>query len=291
MTDKKIKIWQNDKNIHSYIRPYLIDCDTPRPAVLILPGGGYNIVCEPSEGAPVAKKFNSLGIHAFVLNYRAAPDIFPAAQTDAMRALRIIRANAEKWRINANAVGVCGFSAGGHLSVSLGSDMVDNIQALGNDEYDSYRRRPDFIIAGQGVLTFRDCKIGSIETAGYLLGKKNLSETELDSIAPDLHVNNSTPPTFLWHTFSDQVVDYRASIYLAQELRKHEVPCELHIFPQGDHGILLGVNTPDVSQWPELAARFIATQTAEKKTPPECYTHIYQCDITGTYPGKLREKN
>ena len=116
MNKEKIMLWQPETDIVSYMRPYLLDTDTPRGAVLILPGGGYRIVCEPSEGAPVAKKFNSLGFHAFVLNYRVEPNTCPSAQIDAMRALQIIRANASKWNIDPDVVGTCGFSAGANHS-------------------------------------------------------------------------------------------------------------------------------------------------------------------------------
>ena len=291
MNKEKIMLWQPEKNIHSYIRPYLIDTNEPRGAVLILPGGGYRIVCEPSEGAPVAKKFNSLGLHAFVLNYRVEPNTFPSAQIDAMRALQIIRANAAKWNIKPNVVGTCGFSAGGHLSASLGSSLVDNVQYSGGDEADNYKRLPDFIISGQGVLSFRERR--NEYNAMRLLGKSDVTEVtqeEMDTLAVEYFVTEKTPPCFIWHTFADKVVPFTSSIYFAEALRKHNVPCQLQIFARGDHGILLGLDTPDVSNWPELAAKFIAEYTSEEPTPQEHYTHFYQCDATGTYPGELREE-
>ena len=283
-------LWKPEMQIASYMRPYLLDTDEPRGAVLILPGGGYRIVCEPSEGAPVAKKFNSLGLHAFVLNYRVEPHTFPAAQIDAMRALQIIRANADKWHIDPNVVGTCGFSAGGHLSASLGCSLVDDVQYSGGDEADNYKRLPDFIIAGQGVLSFRDRR--NEFNAARLLGKGEVPVTqqEMDTLAPEYFVNEKTPPCFIWHTFADKVVPFTSSIYFAEALRKYNVPCQLQIFARGDHGILLGMDTPDVSNWPELAVKFIAEYTSVNGTPQEYYTHFYQCDVTNTYPGELREE-
>lgn len=284
---EKIFIWDRKSGIKSYIRPYLIDTEKPHGAVLILPGGGYHVVCEPSEGEPVAKGFNELGLHAFVLNYRVDPDRFPLPQTDAMRALKFIRGNAAKWNLRSGQLGVCGFSAGGHLAASIGTSMVENIDVSAGDEYDSFSARPDFIIAGQGVLSFAD-DVNEV-TANYLLGPDH-PYSERIKLSPELCVTDKTPPTFLWHTFTDQIVPYRCSVLFAEALKKHNVPCELHIFPRGDHGILRGLNTPDVSQWQKLARVFIAEQTGETVTPKEHYTHFYQCDASGTYPGKLREE-
>ena len=78
-------------------------------------------------------------------------------------------------------------------------------------------------------------------------------------------------------------------VLFAQALKAHQVPCELHIFAAGDHGILLGMDTPDVSQWPQLAKTFIETHTGTVRTPRENYTHKHQCEATHTYPGPWRE--
>ena len=99
---------------------FLLPTLTPRPAVLVIPGGGYTSVCEKTEGPPAALAFNRLGFHAFVLNYRVAPNRFPAPLEDAVRAVKIIRAHAEEWKIIPDRIVSCGFSAGGHLAGSLG---------------------------------------------------------------------------------------------------------------------------------------------------------------------------
>ena len=163
------------------------------------------------------------------------------------------------------------------------------MQYSAGDEADNYKRLPDFIIAGQGVLSFRDRRNEC--NAMRLLGKSEVTEVtqeEMDKLAVEYFVTEKTPPCFIWHTFTDKVVPFTSSIYFAEALRKHNVPCQLQIFARGDHGILLGMDTPDVSNWPELAAKFIAEYTAKSGTPQEHYTHFYQCDATGTYPGELR---
>ena len=284
---EKIMLWNQHKNLRSYLKTFLIDTDEPRGAVLITPGGGYRIVCEPSEGAPVAKGFNALGLHAFVLNYRVFPDTYPAPQQDAMRALKIIRAHAEEWKVKKDQLGVCGFSAGGNLAATLGTDLVKNIDASDGDASDRESARPDFIICGQSVLSFKDDR--NQATSRRWLGQ-NLQAEEVLKFSPERHVTADTPPTFLWHTFQDQVVHYTHSFLFAQALTDRNVPCELHIFPNGDHGILLGLDTPDVSQWQRLAVNFIATQTGPVKTPRQNYTHLHQCEASHTYPGELREE-
>ena len=285
---KKIKIWHEDKGIDSFLESYLIDTDKPCPAVMICPGGAYEIICSPSEGRPVAEKFNELGMHAFVLTYRVAPDTFPAPQQDAMRALKIIRANADKWKIAPQSIGVCGFSAGGHLAASLGTTLVENIDASAGDCFDRYSARPDFIITGQGVLAATPAT--DIFTLECLLGHPPTAE-EKEKFSPCNCVNENTPPAFIWHTASDQMIDYNCSILFARALIKHNIPCELHIFPRGRHGVLLGLDTPDVSKWHELARKFIAVQTGEEIIPDENYTHLYQCNASHSYPGAVRKEN
>ena len=111
---EKIYLWKDENIKTAADRPsvtlFLLDTAQKRPAILVIPGGGYGSVCESTEGSPIARKFNALGYHAFVLDYRVAPEVFPAPQLDAMRAMKIIRGNAAKWNIDADKVCCCGFS-------------------------------------------------------------------------------------------------------------------------------------------------------------------------------------
>ena len=125
------------------------------PAVLVIPGGGYGCVCSSTEGFPIAEKFNQLGYHAFVLDYRTAPERFPAPQLDAMRAMKMIRANAGCWNVIPDQVASCGFSAGAHLAGSLGI-LCDDLNASGGDAADDFPHRPDCMILCYGVLVFAD---------------------------------------------------------------------------------------------------------------------------------------
>lgn len=274
---EKIYLWKNasikTQTDRPSITPFLLDDDKIRPAVLVIPGGGYGIVCESTEGSPIAKGFNELGFHAFVLDYRVAPEVFPAPQLDAMRAMKIIRGNAEKWHVDAEKICSCGFSAGGHLSGSLGN-LCDNLDASDGDEFDKYPHVPYAMILCYGVLVFEDWS--HLGTQENLLGKdfRNIRQDySLNTL-----VNDKTPPTFLMHTVCDQMVSFRNSIEFASVMAKYKRPCELLLGYWGDHGMLLGKDTGDVSKWQELAVNFVKTLDEIEKNPEflERYTNHYQ---------------
>ncbi|MDD3886148.1 MAG: polysaccharide deacetylase family protein [Victivallaceae bacterium] len=229
------------------LTPFLLAGKAIRPAVLVIPGGGYGCVCEPSEGSPIARRFNQLGFHAFVLDYRVSPHRWPEPQQDAMAAMRQIRARAAEWHVEPHSVAVCGFSAGAHLAASLGT-LCDRLDAWGKD------CRPDAMLLAYGVLSLESWS--HVETARNLLGE-HLEELGKE-LSTTLHVTAATPPAYVWHTFEDQIVPYRNSVEFAAAMRKAGRPCELHIFPHGPHGMQLGYDCDDIAQWPEQAKLFLA---------------------------------
>ena len=272
-----IPLW-NDTSIKTTtgvpsITPMLLAGDSPRPAVLIIPGGGYGCVCETTEGSPIGKKFNELGYHAFVLDYRTAPDRWPAPQQDAMRAMKIIRANSAKWNIDPSRVYSCGFSAGAHLAGSLGT-ICGTVDASAGDEYDQYSSMPDGMILCYGVLSFTS--YSHHDTIINLLGE--VSEAEAMKKSLPEHVSATTPPTFLMHTICDQAVPFRNSMDFAAAMAAVGRPCQLSLFNWGDHGMLLGLDTLDVKHWPEQAAAFLESVKQIEKDPSyrERYTNPYQ---------------
>ena len=273
---EKIYLWKDQsiktKTDRPSIVPFLID-KPQAPAILIIPGGGYGIVCEPTEGTPTAKKFNSLGYHTFVLDYRTAPARYPEPQLDAMRAMKMIRANAEKWGIIPNQIYTCGFSAGGHLAGCPGL-ICDDLDASDNDFCDSFSHIPNGMILCYGVLAFEDWShVGSQQN---LLGE-NFPALRKKCSLPEF-VNEKTPPTFLLHTICDQVVSYRNSMVFAEKMAQAHRPCELALNYWGDHGMLLGKNTLDVINWPEQADAFLKSVLLSESDPEfrSRYTHPYQ---------------
>lgn len=281
MENTKIYLWRDEVIRTKADRPsiscYLLPAENPKPAILIIPGGGYSTVCEDMEGSPVAQEFNKLGFHAFVLDYRTAPDRWPAPQLDAMRAMKIIRGNAEKWNIDPRKISVCGFSAGGHLAGCLGG-ICNGLDASDGDSFDSVSHRPDAMILCYGVLAFADWS--NLETMHNLLGD-SCSELR-DACSLTTHVDENTPPTFLMHTICDQLVSYRNSMEFAEAMARTRLPCQLALYYWGDHGMLLGGNTSDVGCWPVQARNFLANLWNCADDPAgffRKYTNPYQAEL------------
>lgn len=207
-----------------------------RPAVLLLPGGGYDY-CSAREGDPVAMQFLAAGYQAFVLEYstgEAAADWRP--MIDAARAVAYLHKNAGKLRIRPGQVAVCGFSAGGHLAGCTGMlwDAGPIRQALGED---TPLGRPDALILCYPVITSGQyAHRGSIDRiAGNDPALREQFSLE-HRVRPDM------PPVFLWHTVTDDTVPVQNSLMLAQALEQKQVPFELHIFADGPHGMSLCTN-------------------------------------------------
>lgn len=239
-------------DIRSYLVLYPMSAPVPRGAVLICPGGGYAGLA-PHEAEPIARRVNACGLHAFVVMYRVAPHRHPAPLRDAARALRIIRRNAEAWRVRPDRIAVCGFSAGGHLAASLGVHW-DRDELRGGDELDGVSARPDALILGYPVIS---------SEAGVHRGSfRNLLGP---APAPDLRrlmslehqVTAETPPTFLWHTADDAVVPVENSLVFARALRDHDVPFELHVYPHGAHGLGLAGDDEHVATWMDLCCGWL----------------------------------
>lgn len=206
----------------SYCRPGMgtLADKAGRWAVIICPGGGYQLLAD-TEGEPVALRFLSAGVQAFVLRYSLSPAPYPRQLLELAAAVAYLRANAETYGID--RVAVCGFSAGGHLAGCLANLWKDPALALLGG--DSRRFRPDAAILSYPVIS-RDEHPGLFE----LLHAP--AQTSLESsVTPD------NPPTFLWCTCTDQMVTMENTLCYAAALRKAGVLFELHIFPSGPHAM------------------------------------------------------
>jgi acetyl esterase/lipase len=226
------------------LTPFLLDGSGPYPAVVVCPGGGYRRRA-PHEGEPVARWLNGLGIAAFVLDYRVAPNQHPAPLEDAGRAMRTVRERAAEWRVDRGRVGILGFSAGGHVAASAGTLM---------DDADG---RPDLMVLCYPVITFGEHRHeGSMLN---LLGEEPPTELR-EALSLERRVTAEMPPTFLWHTADDASVPVENSLVFAGALARHDVPFALHVFPRGRHGLGLAVEDPVVGAWTGLCAAWLAAQ-------------------------------
>jgi acetyl esterase/lipase len=221
-------------------------------AVVICPGGGYQHLASDYEGHEVAEWLNTFGVAGFVLRYRLAPDYHhPAPMLDVLRALRLVRAKADEWKIDPHRVGVMGFSAGGHLA-STAATHFDAGQPDAADPIDRQSCRPDFAVLAYPVITMTG-HFGHSGSKKNLLGA-NPDPQLAESLSNEKQVTRETPPTFLFHTSDDTVVPAENSVRFYLALRKADVPAEMHIYEKGRHGLGLGARDPKLAfalgTWP-----------------------------------------
>ena len=257
--ENRLMLWPRkvEGDFQPFLELYLLEKAPEAPAglVLICPGGGYARRAK-HEGEPIAKVFNELGWHAAVLQYRTAPSVYPAPQQDALRAIRLVRAHAAKWKVKPDNIAVLGFSAGGHLAASCGT-LWNGINADAGDAADRESARPDAMILCYPVINVSTGHRGS---GRRLLGAKEPDKEKLAKLDLETRVTADTPPAFLWHAAYDRVVPVWNSIRFAEAMWAHKRTAELHIFPRGSHGISWGAKLdkiPEVRIWPTLADRFL----------------------------------
>lgn len=236
----------------------------PHPAgqaILVIPGGGYQRVVMDKEGFESAEWFMKRGISVFVLRYRLPGESWTNRSDvplqDAQRALRWIRANAPRFGIRADSIGVMGFSAGGHVAASLATGFDRDVYAA-RDDVDETSARPDFAVLIYPVISMR-AAIAHAGSRERLLGASPDAATiELYSI--EANVPLDTPPVFLLHAEDDDVVPVENSLALYESLRAAGIPTELHVYSSGGHGFAMryALDQP-VAEWPELVYRWLAT--------------------------------
>jgi acetyl esterase/lipase len=206
-------------------------------AIVIIPGGGYGVVVYQGEGISTAKQFAKNGIAAFVLKYRLPDDSILVNKTigplqDAQQAIKLVRENASKWGVDANKVGIIGFSAGGHLA----STAATHFQKPVIENKNNTNLRPDFQIMVYPVISMQD-SLTHRDSRNNLLGKDPLKEL-IDEYSNELQVTDDTPPAYITQTADDQTVDVDNSIAYFESLRHHHVDVEMHIYPKGGHGFI-----------------------------------------------------
>jgi acetyl esterase/lipase len=210
-------------------------------AVIVCPGGGYNILAYSHEGYEVCEWLNTLGVSAALLKYRVprreGRPFHEAPLEDVHRAIGIIRTRAEEWKVNPKRVGILGFSAGGNLAAHAVTFAGERTYPT-DPKVDSVDPVPNF-----GVLIY----------AAYLL-----EEGKPYNLNPDIKVTGKTPPTFLAVAHDDKrFVEGSARFYI--EMFRNGRPCELHIFQKGGHGFGFDKTEEEIRQWPALAGAWMKT--------------------------------
>lgn len=252
---EKIRLWEGDAPFAKGKR----DVDIPTleiflpenkegkliPAVVICPGGAYSGLAYRHEGVKFAQLLNKHGVAGFVLKYRTGSERngsyrYPVPQLDALRAMRVVRANAKKWNIDPAKIGIMGSSAGGHLA-AMTAVKNDQGKADAVDVVERFSSRPDFFILCYALT--------SLNTPCYsrkcLFGSDNSKVAE---VAAFDFVNKNTPPGFIWHTYSDGGVPVHNALDMANAMEKHKVPYSVHIYHLGKHGLGIG-NAKDPHPW------------------------------------------
>lgn len=265
-----------------------------KPAVVICPGGSYMYVSK-REAEPIAYDFLAEGYQVFILRYSTIgsmieaegrtperdemykiasmvePDKmlgseFPNPLIELALTLSHIRENIHEYNVDADNIGVVGFSAGGHLAASLGVHWnQDWLRELVGKEARWYR--PNFQVLGYPILDYdlnriiaEERGIGDpqyMSMASRMVFGKSIEEDVLDKATAKNYVSENTPPTFMWHTREDKLVFIKNTLDFANALEQHKVPWELHTFHKGDHGLsvaskITGKVNPHVQKWVPL---------------------------------------
>jgi acetyl esterase/lipase len=211
-------------------------------AVLVCPGGGYNILAMDLEGTEVCEWLNSIGVTGVLLKYRVPKreglERHAAPLQDAQRAVGLIRQRAAEWKLDSKRIGILGFSAGGHLAAAA-SCNYDRRTYPTMDDADAQSCRPDF-----AVLVY----------PAYLTVKTND-----DRISPELPITTNTPPTFLAMS-ADDPVRVESALFYSLALKNANVPVELHIYPKGGHGYGLRRTQEPVTTWPDRVADWMRSR-------------------------------
>jgi acetyl esterase/lipase len=259
---KKINLSEDGR---TFMVPYILEkspempLSEKRPAMVVIPGGGYQALSD-REAEPIAIAFASQGFQTFVVRYSVGKYAsFPNPLVDLMRAMKVVRDNAEEWFVNPDAISVVGFSAGGHLTASLGVYWNDK-EILEKAGVTAEEAKPNALVLCYPVITTGE--YAHRESADNVTGG-DAALTELLSL--EKQVTAHMPPCFLWHCIGDESVPVENSLLLATAMQRAGVDYECHLFAGGAHGISMcnqEVETPnpEATAWIDLSKTWLNKQ-------------------------------
>ncbi len=237
-------------------------------SIVICAGGAY-VWLSPREEWPVARDFARAGYQCYILKYSVGMEKAPLGKTPLKQlaiAVAKVRAIAQE-KGNPSFTAVCGFSAGGHLAATLGVHWDDDTLGLGLSKE---AIRPDALILAYAATELHD--FDGQDFVKCLCGD---DEALYEYLEVTRYISNNTPPTFLWHTVHDEEVSIRASMQFMNALISNGVFAELHVFPQGVHGMSLAtpdvddiqknrIANPHLASWSELCKQWLEIVQSEK---------------------------
>jgi acetyl esterase/lipase len=227
-------------------------------AVLVIPGGAYWFVSSANEGLDVAQRLTALGFTTFVLTYRLPGEGWnnrsEVPLQDAQRAVRLIRANAARFAIDATKLGVVGFSAGGHLAATLTTQYAEHTYER-VDAADEASPRPFATGLIYPVVTME--RPWTHEKSRTLLLGESPTPAEIEHRSAERHVDASTPPVFIVHAFDDEAVPVENSLRFMNAMRSAKRPVEAHLLQEGGHAFGLGYPGTTSEQWLPLFSTWL----------------------------------
>ena len=234
-------------------------------AVLLLPGGGYGLVSRDPEGLQVARKLVKQGVVAFVVNYRlpgtpGGAFRHPVPLDDAQQAIRLVRSRAAEWGVRPDRIGVCGFSAGGHLAAMAGTRFTRPVRA------GDISCRPDFMMLIYPVINLHEAPHAMSRLRPILLGPDSTADQRIEG-SPDLNIPPDAPPAFIVHARNDSVVPFAHSEGMDRALRAAGVPSRLVLYDTGGHGDSFLTTGPQADEWFQAAMAWLEQWAVEKKAP------------------------
>lgn len=241
MIHKKIEIKARGMEAVGYLYTYFLDSsiemrpNEKRPVILMCPGGGYEMTSD-REAEPMAMQFLAMGYHVAILRYSVSPVRYPAALLQVAESVLYLKKHAEEYHIDPEKIVLQGCSAGGHLAANYGiawnSPFLTKLMGMENDPE---RLRVAGLLLCYPVITSGEK--AHEESFRNLLGEQY--EEKKEELSLENQVTPDTPPTFLWHTATDETVPVENSLYFFQACLQQSVSAELHIYPVGGHGLSL----------------------------------------------------
>ena len=238
------------------------------PAILIMPGGGYDRLTDTKEQAPVAEYFaRTFHVTAFVLYYRLVEQDgtyrYPVPMWDGQRAVKLIRSRASQFAIDPERLALFGFSAGGHLASTLTLHLATDFGLPRHDEVDRQNGRPNLLGLGYPVISMDPAAVPPSGSYQNLL--RGFTGPELkhfqNYLSGEQNVTDRTPPVFLFESKDDAVISPENSVLFVGALKAHGIPVDAHIFAHGKHGSGLATDEPEESAWPTMFRQWLIEQS------------------------------